>query len=71
MAFCDARLVVTAFRQYGSITTFQAEAVPLNNKEGRNYFKEVWICRGQNSDVYGVEEPPECYWAMESSLLLC
>lgn len=35
----------------------------LNNKEGRNFFKEVWICRGQNSDVYGVEEPPECYWA--------
>lgn len=35
----------------------------LNNHEGRNYFKEVWICRGQNSDVYGVEEPPECYWA--------
>lgn len=35
----------------------------LNNKEERNYFKEVWICRGQNSDVYGVEEPPECYWA--------
>lgn len=35
----------------------------LNNHDGRNYFKEVWICRGQNSDVYGVEEPPECYWA--------
>ena len=35
----------------------------LNNKEGRSYFKEVWICRGQNSDVYGVEEAPECYWA--------
>lgn len=35
----------------------------LNNKEGRDFFKEVWICRGQNSDVYGVEEPPECYWA--------
>ena len=35
----------------------------LNNHEGRNYFKEVWICRGQVSDVYGVEEPPECYWA--------
>ena len=35
----------------------------LNNHEGRNYFKEVWICRGQYSDVYGVEEPPECYWA--------
>lgn len=35
----------------------------LNNKEGRNYFKEVWIARGQVSDVFGVEEPPECYWA--------
>lgn len=35
----------------------------LNNREGRNFFKEVWICRGQYSDVYGVEEPPECYWA--------
>ena len=35
----------------------------LNNHDGRNYFKEVWICRGQVSDVYGVEEPPECYWA--------
>lgn len=35
----------------------------LNNHEGRNYFKEVWICRGQHSDVYGVEEAPECYWA--------
>ena len=35
----------------------------LNNHDGRSYFKEVWICRGQYSDVYGVEEPPECYWA--------
>ena len=35
----------------------------LNNHEGRSYFKEVWICRGQQSDVYGVEEAPECYWA--------
>ena len=35
----------------------------LNNHEGRSYFKEVWICRGQHSDVYGVEEAPECYWA--------
>lgn len=35
----------------------------LDNKENRNFFKEVWICRGLNSDVYGVEEPPECYWA--------
>ena len=23
----------------------------------------MWICRGQVSDVFGVEEPPECYWA--------
>lgn len=35
----------------------------LPNHEGRNYFKKVWICRGQYSDVYGVEESPECYWA--------
>lgn len=35
----------------------------LNNHEGRSYFKEVWICRGQHSDVFGVEEAPECYWA--------
>lgn len=40
---------------------FTINALP--NHEGRNYFKEVWICRGQQSDVYGVEEPPECYWA--------
>ena len=35
----------------------------LDNHEGRSYFKEVWICRGQHSDVFGVEEAPECYWA--------
>ena len=35
----------------------------LDNHNNRNYFKEVWICRGQYSDVYGVEEPPECYMA--------
>ena len=35
----------------------------LNNRANREYFKEVWICRGQESDVFGVEEPPECYWA--------
>ena len=35
----------------------------LQNHDGRSYFKEVWVCRGQYSDVYGVEEPPECYWA--------
>ena len=40
---------------------FTINALP--NKDGRNFFKEVWICRGQVSDVYGVEEPPECYWA--------
>lgn len=41
----------------------------LNNREGRNYFKEVWICRGQTSDVFGVEEPPECYWAYTTERL--
>ena len=35
----------------------------LNNKDGRAFFKEVWISRGQVSDVFGVEEAPECYWA--------
>ncbi|MBR8787302.1 hypothetical protein IX307_001627 [Bacteroides pyogenes] len=40
---------------------FTVNALP--NHEGRSYFKEVWICRGQRSDVYGVEEAPECYWA--------
>lgn len=40
---------------------FTVNALP--NHEGRSFFKEVWICRGQRSDVYGVEEAPECYWA--------
>ena len=35
----------------------------LDNKEGRPFFSEVWICRGQYSLVLGVEEAPECYWA--------
>ena len=35
----------------------------LNNHEGRPYFKETWICRGHDSDVYGVEVPPEMCWA--------
>lgn len=33
----------------------------LDNKEGRSPFKEVFIKRGQNGEVFGVEEPPECY----------
>jgi len=33
----------------------------LDNKEGRNQFNEVFIKRGSNGDVYGVEEPKECY----------
>ena len=33
----------------------------LDNKEGRAFFREVFIRRGTTSDVYGVEEPPECY----------
>ena len=33
----------------------------LENKEGRCFFREVFIRRGQTSNVYGVEEPHECY----------
>ena len=33
----------------------------LENKEGRSFFREVFIRRGLASDVYGVEEPRECY----------
>lgn len=35
----------------------------LDNKEGRSPFKEVFVKRGQNGEVLGVEEPPECYMA--------
>lgn len=40
---------------------FTVNALPP--KEGIPYHKEVWICRGQYSDVYSVEVPPEWYWA--------
>ena len=33
----------------------------LENKEGRSFFREVFIRRGTASGVYGVEEPHECY----------
>ncbi|MCC2234874.1 helicase HerA domain-containing protein [Bacteroides hominis] len=33
----------------------------LENKEGRSFFREVFIRRGTTSGVYGVEEPRECY----------
>lgn len=35
----------------------------LDNRENRSYFKEVYIRRGSVGEVYGVEEPPECYMA--------
>ena len=35
----------------------------LDNKDGRSPFKEVFIKRGLVGDVFGVEEPPECYMA--------
>lgn len=38
---------------------FTVNALPP--KEGIPYHKEVWICRGQYSDVYSVEVPPEWY----------
>gem|GEM_PF-4420125 len=31
----------------------------LENKEGRSFFREVFIRRGSTSGVYGVEEPHE------------
>ena len=40
---------------------FTINALP--KKEGIPYHKEVWICRGQFSDVFSVEVPPEWYWA--------
>ena len=33
----------------------------LENKDGRAFFREVFIRRGLASDVFGVEEPRECY----------
>ena len=33
----------------------------LDNKEGRSFFREVFIRRGSTSGVYGVEDPRECY----------
>ncbi|MCD8282720.1 MAG: TraG family conjugative transposon ATPase [Prevotella sp.] len=33
----------------------------MDNKEGRSFFREVFIRRGSVSGVYGVEEPHECY----------
>ena len=33
----------------------------LDNKEGRSAFKEVFIKRGVDGQVFGVEEPRECY----------
>ena len=33
----------------------------LENKEGRSFFREVFIRRGQKAAVFGVEEPHECY----------
>ena len=40
---------------------FTVNALPP--KEGIPYHKEVWISRGQYSNVYSVEVPPEWYWA--------
>ena len=33
----------------------------LENRDGRSFFREVFIRRGTVSAVYGVEEPHECY----------
>ena len=41
----------------------------LDNKEGRAFFKEVYIRRGNYGEVFGVEEPPECYMAYTTERL--
>ena len=41
----------------------------LENKEGRSFFREVFIRRGTTSGVYGVEEPRECYMTYTTCLL--
>lgn len=41
----------------------------LDNKEGRAFFKEVYIRRGNKGEVFGVEESPECYMAYTTELL--
>lgn len=33
----------------------------LENKDGRSFFREVFIRRGNYGNVFGVEEPRECY----------
>ena len=33
----------------------------LDNKDGRSFFREIFIRRGTVSAVFGVEEPHECY----------
>ena len=40
----------------------------LENKEGRSFFREVFIRRGTTSGVYGVEEPHECYMTYKGDL---
>ena len=40
----------------------------LENKEGRSFFREVFIRRGTTSEVYGVEEPRECRGRTEGML---
>ena len=49
----------------------------LENKEGRSFFREVFIRRGSVGAVFGVEEPHECYMtytterAEKEALKLC
>ena len=41
----------------------------LDNTDGRSYFREVFIRRGLVSEVYGVEEAPECYMSYTTERL--
>ena len=41
----------------------------LDNKDGRSFFREVFIRRGSTSGVYGVEESHECYMTYTTEIL--
>ena len=48
-------------RKILGLTEVDCKKIFTINKEGRSFFREVFIRRGTTSGVYGVEEPHECY----------
>ena len=55
----DVRRFGMIFGKRKRVTSNPAKV--LDNKDGRSFFREVFIRRGTTSGVYGVEEPHECY----------